>query len=214
MWFTLGQRTLHFETYVMPAPEENHERFYEHLLRRNLQAVRSGVRHRRGGRGVPRRPVAGRARSTTTSSIASSARSTPTSSSSSGRPCASGTPAASRTDGRRSTFSLSFMLSHATVPAGTGAVPLRSGKYGASPLPSRSAEPGRAAMPNVPTMAKLVVVGGGRMGEALLAGLVDAGWAPVGELAVVEVLPTGRPSSVSAFPGSPSSASPERPTAP
>ncbi len=36
IWFTLGQRTLRYETYVMPAPEENHAAFYEHLLRRNL----------------------------------------------------------------------------------------------------------------------------------------------------------------------------------
>ena len=35
IWFTLGQRTLHYETYLIPAPEENHARFYEHLLRRN-----------------------------------------------------------------------------------------------------------------------------------------------------------------------------------
>jgi len=35
LWFTLGQRTLQYETYVMPAPEENHAAFYEHLLRRN-----------------------------------------------------------------------------------------------------------------------------------------------------------------------------------
>ena len=35
IWFTLGQRTLHYETYVMPAPEENHAAFYEQLLRRN-----------------------------------------------------------------------------------------------------------------------------------------------------------------------------------
>ena len=35
VWFTLGQRTLQFETFVMPAPEENHAAFYEHLLRRN-----------------------------------------------------------------------------------------------------------------------------------------------------------------------------------
>ena len=35
LWITLGQRTLQFETYVMPAPEENHAAFYEHLLRRN-----------------------------------------------------------------------------------------------------------------------------------------------------------------------------------
>ena len=37
VWFTLGPRTLHYETYVMPAPEENHGAFYEHLLRRNLK---------------------------------------------------------------------------------------------------------------------------------------------------------------------------------
>jgi hypothetical protein len=37
IWFHLRQRTLHYETYVMPAPEENHARFYEHLLRRNLK---------------------------------------------------------------------------------------------------------------------------------------------------------------------------------
>lgn len=34
--FHLQQRTLSYETYVMPAPEENHQRFYEHLLERNL----------------------------------------------------------------------------------------------------------------------------------------------------------------------------------
>ena len=37
IWFLLRQRTLHYETYVMPAPEENHAEFYEHLLRRNLK---------------------------------------------------------------------------------------------------------------------------------------------------------------------------------
>lgn len=35
VWLTLRQRTLHYETYVMPAPEENHAQLYEHLLRRN-----------------------------------------------------------------------------------------------------------------------------------------------------------------------------------
>ena len=35
VWFALGQRTLHYETYVTPAPEENHAAFDEHLLRRN-----------------------------------------------------------------------------------------------------------------------------------------------------------------------------------
>ena len=35
VWFTLGQRTLQYETYFLPAPEENIAAFYEHLLRRN-----------------------------------------------------------------------------------------------------------------------------------------------------------------------------------
>jgi len=35
VWFELGQRTLAYETYVMPAPEENHAEFYEQLLVRN-----------------------------------------------------------------------------------------------------------------------------------------------------------------------------------
>ena len=35
IWFTLRQRTPHYETYVMPAPDENHAQFFEHLLRRN-----------------------------------------------------------------------------------------------------------------------------------------------------------------------------------
>ncbi len=39
IWFTLRQRTLHYETYVMPAPEENHAAFFEHLLRRNRHLV-------------------------------------------------------------------------------------------------------------------------------------------------------------------------------
>lgn len=37
IWFTLRQRTLHYETYVMPAPEEQAAELYEHLLRRNRQ---------------------------------------------------------------------------------------------------------------------------------------------------------------------------------
>jgi hypothetical protein len=37
IWFHLRQRTLHYETYVMPSPEENHAALYEHLLRRNLK---------------------------------------------------------------------------------------------------------------------------------------------------------------------------------
>ena len=39
VWLTLGQRTLRYETYVMPAPEENADELYEHLLRRNERLV-------------------------------------------------------------------------------------------------------------------------------------------------------------------------------
>ncbi|MDP1819843.1 MAG: YbjN domain-containing protein [Acidimicrobiales bacterium] len=37
IWFHLRQRTLHYETYMMPAPEENHAALYEQLLRRNTK---------------------------------------------------------------------------------------------------------------------------------------------------------------------------------
>ncbi|MCU0259541.1 MAG: YbjN domain-containing protein [Ilumatobacteraceae bacterium] len=39
VWLTLGQRTLRYETYVMPAPEEQSELLYEQLLRRNERLV-------------------------------------------------------------------------------------------------------------------------------------------------------------------------------
>jgi hypothetical protein len=39
VWLTLGQRTLRYETYVMPAPEENVRELYEHVLRRNDRLV-------------------------------------------------------------------------------------------------------------------------------------------------------------------------------
>ena len=39
VWLTLGQRTLRFEAYVMPAPEENAAAVYENLLRRNQTLV-------------------------------------------------------------------------------------------------------------------------------------------------------------------------------
>lgn len=39
IWLTLGQRTLRYETYVVPAPEENAEALYENLLRRNDRLV-------------------------------------------------------------------------------------------------------------------------------------------------------------------------------
>lgn len=39
IWLVLGQRTLRFETYVMPAPEENAEQLYEFVLRCNERLV-------------------------------------------------------------------------------------------------------------------------------------------------------------------------------
>ena len=39
VWLTLRQRTLRYETYVMPAPEEQAEQLYEQLLRRNETLV-------------------------------------------------------------------------------------------------------------------------------------------------------------------------------
>jgi hypothetical protein len=39
VWFTLGQRTVRYETYVMPAPEENGAAVMDLLLRRNDQLV-------------------------------------------------------------------------------------------------------------------------------------------------------------------------------
>ena len=39
VWVTLGQRTLRYEAYVMPAPEANAEALYEQLLRRNDRLI-------------------------------------------------------------------------------------------------------------------------------------------------------------------------------
>jgi hypothetical protein len=37
VWLTLGQRTVQYETYFMPAPEENVAACYEYLLRTNTR---------------------------------------------------------------------------------------------------------------------------------------------------------------------------------
>ena len=39
IWITLGQRTLRYETYVMPAPEENALELFDNLLRRNDRLI-------------------------------------------------------------------------------------------------------------------------------------------------------------------------------
>src|SRR5580765_7791694 len=48
---------------------------------------------------------------------------------------------------------------------------------------------------------KLQLVGGGRMGEALLTGLLAAGWAEPAELGVVEKLAERRDALTRLFPG-------------
>jgi pyrroline-5-carboxylate reductase len=48
---------------------------------------------------------------------------------------------------------------------------------------------------------KLQLVGGGKMGEALLGGLLARGWATPAELAVIEVQPDRREALVAAHPG-------------
>lgn len=39
VWFQLRQRTLHAETYFMPAPQENEAELYAYLLRRNARMI-------------------------------------------------------------------------------------------------------------------------------------------------------------------------------
>lgn len=48
---------------------------------------------------------------------------------------------------------------------------------------------------------KLVIAGGGKMGEALLAGLIQAGWAAADEIAVVEPVEERRAALAVAYPG-------------
>ncbi len=50
-------------------------------------------------------------------------------------------------------------------------------------------------------MAELQIIGGGKMGEALLGGLVQSGWAPATELAVVEPASERRVELAQAHPG-------------
>jgi pyrroline-5-carboxylate reductase len=50
-------------------------------------------------------------------------------------------------------------------------------------------------------MPKLQVIGGGKMGEALLAGLLTGGWATAGELRAVEKLPDRAAQLRAGFPG-------------
>jgi pyrroline-5-carboxylate reductase len=50
-------------------------------------------------------------------------------------------------------------------------------------------------------VTKLQVIGGGKMGEALFAGLIAAGWASAPEMRVVEKLPARRDELIERYPG-------------
>jgi pyrroline-5-carboxylate reductase len=56
---------------------------------------------------------------------------------------------------------------------------------------------------------KLQMIGGGKMGQALLAGLIEAGWAEPGELAVIDVIDEQRRRLAEIFPGVTVAATPE-----
>lgn len=84
------------------------------------------------------------------------------------------------------------------------------GEGGAAPLPPPGPPPVRAGpnprartcgLASVAAMVRLEIVGGGKMGEALLGGLLGAGWASPGELAVVERLEPRRAELAEAYPG-------------
>ena len=59
VWFTLKQRTLHYEAQFMPAPEANQADVYAYLLRRNAHLFGMCVRLGPRGRRVPGGPGAG-----------------------------------------------------------------------------------------------------------------------------------------------------------
>ena len=56
------------------------------------------------------------------------------------------------------------------------------------------------AQPDLPPL-RLTIIGGGRMGEALLGGLLAAGWAPPADLGVVEPDPQRRQTLAERYPG-------------
>jgi len=72
-----------------------------------------------------------------------------------------------------------------------------------APLPAAASPDSAVHGPtrsNVPPM-KLQLVGGGRMGEALLTGLLASGWADAADVAVVEKLADRRSALANQFPG-------------
>ena len=59
----------------------------------------------------------------------------------------------------------------------------------------------RVAVSAQSTTYSLAILGGGNMGEALLGGLLEARWAPAGQIAVVEIVAERRAHLAARFPG-------------
>src|ERR1700677_358409 len=59
----------------------------------------------------------------------------------------------------------------------------------------------RAASSSSAEMTRLVVVGGGRMGHALIGGLLRSGWVDAGEITIAERLAPAREEIARRFPG-------------
>ena len=138
----------------MPAPETNSEATWEYLLRRNADLA--GVSFALGAEDaiylVGRVPVSA---STTTSSTASSGHHWPTPTSAFRPRCPSGTRVGTAAAGERPGRPLTFARSGSRSRGGEGLTgSVRDG-------------------------SKLLVVGGGKMGGALVTGLLGARWASV-----------------------------------
>ena len=167
IWFHLRQRTLHYETYVMPSPEENRG-----LLRvpaaAQPQALWRVVRHRRRGRHIPggpdrqRRRRRRRARPHPRIAVRVDRTVLPP-----------GDADRVRHFKAEPRSPIVFELFRSTVPSsGAGDPPIGEVGWGCL-APERL----RAVTSLVMAMPKLQVIGGGKMGEALLAGLLTGGWA-------------------------------------
>src|SRR5262249_36382967 len=138
-------------------------------------------------------------RSTRTSSTECWVRSTPGSSSSSVLRSASGSRPASKVEAAHCipcNFNLGSATSSERCPTahrGRGGSVVASSSPGtvaahASDGAPAEERPQRPAWPGNAGHVRLVLVGGGRMGEALLTGLLASEWAAPSELAVVEKL--------------------------
>ena len=190
VWLTLGQRTLRYETYVMPAPEENQAELYEHLLRRNDKLVGAhfsiGLEDAVFLRGeLPLgAPDRGRA----------------------------------RPGDRHALRHRRALLPHRLAHRLRQPVWRRLTSDPASPAHTSDADPagcgpcrGSAVRatpdPTVPvacaavTATKLVIFGGGNMGAALVGGLLRTGWSAPEDLAVVEPVAARRSELADILPG-------------